>query len=850
MKHKFLFFMFSFSFLLSSVLSGPNISERDADTPNYSVEKIDSDKKNTTSKSTSLEETSSKNDEVTKTSQESIKTNNEKDESSLTKANRSSVENNDSNNLENNNWGTCSYTFNESNGILEIGPGTLGTLSESPWNTLKISGKEIKKIDLVGKVYAPEYSFGLFSSTNPENQLVNMQEITGNLDISKTNNIYGMFYECHSLVTIDLGISSWDTSKIVYMRNLFAGCYSLKNLDISHWNTSNVETMVDMFLNCKSLKTVDVGSWDTSKVQEMESMFEGCTALSSLNFNNWNTSHVRDGKFKDMFKNCTSISSIQLGKNSTFHIDANLPKGMWIGENSKQGYSSSQDFLSNYDGTKPDIYNRMDSQYWGTSPYFFDKLSGELTLFSGTLGTSNESPWNNKKISSKDVKKIILSGSVSAPSDSQFLFSSGEENKLSNLTEIVGTLDVSQVKNMDEMFVDCYNLTNMDCSNWDTNQVISMYGLFMNCKSLKSINLGSKFKIKSDLMLPDNKWIGSNNYLRYESSVDFINNYDGSHPDTYIWQNLAQLEVKFIKADDMVIGTNDQISWVITNIKQNEQGRTAKSITGEFKTKEDMAFDSEINVEKKNSAGAIIEQFDIPLEYEGAIDGESTYSYTLPDLECSFQYKLTLSGKPWNNTTVSSYPTFKVNTNYDKNIFIDQTGKDISLLDATEAATNRKIVDGILGFKEVPKALEFSLEKLSFDLNEKLIPRKEKKWKIKIIDFRGTKPQSIKDNTITRKDWDLLATIQLFKDSNGKNIPLSSLGISYVDNNGMSHELSDTETLISSHKVNGETPEKNNTNIIQWNEDKGLLGCVHNRNDLRTNESYNTEINFELRSAP
>ena len=47
------------------------------------------------------------------------------------------------------------------------------------------------------------------------------------------------------------------------------------------------------------------------------------------------------------------------------------------------------------------------------------------------------------------------------------------------------------------MFNNCYNLTNLDLSNFITKNVTDMSGLFNNCKNLVNLNI-SGFKIKKD----------------------------------------------------------------------------------------------------------------------------------------------------------------------------------------------------------------------------------------------------------------------------------------------------------------------------------------------------------------
>ena len=61
---------------------------------------------------------------------------------------------------------------------------------------------------------------------------------------------------------------------------MFAGCQSLTNLDLSNFDTSNVITMSSMFAGCKNLKTIYTGDgWNTSKVKRSKEMFANCPNL-------------------------------------------------------------------------------------------------------------------------------------------------------------------------------------------------------------------------------------------------------------------------------------------------------------------------------------------------------------------------------------------------------------------------------------------------------------------------------------------------------------------------------------------------------------------------------------------
>lgn len=121
---------------------------------------------------------------------------------------------------------------------------------------------------------------------------------------------YGGGFLIGSLKSID--ISSFNTSNVTNMSNMFKQCSSLTVLDVSALNTSNVTNMSDMFSNCASLKSLDLSTFDTNKVKDMSFMFFW-SALTSLNLSSFDTSNVTN--MNSMFQMCNSLTTLTLGSN-------------------------------------------------------------------------------------------------------------------------------------------------------------------------------------------------------------------------------------------------------------------------------------------------------------------------------------------------------------------------------------------------------------------------------------------------------------------------------------------------------------------------------------------------------
>ncbi|EME8125203.1 BspA family leucine-rich repeat surface protein, partial [Enterococcus faecium] len=345
----------------------------------------------------------------------------------------------------------------------------------------------------------------------------------------------------------------------------------------------------------------------------------------------------------------------------------------------------------------------------------------------------------------------------------------------------LGHFDTSNVTNMGMMFGYCSSLQSLDLSSFDTSKAIT-YTMFMSCDNLRSIKLGSNFKFGDSTSFddyPTHKWVGINTHVRYGSGADLADQYDGTQPDTYVWDISSQLGVTIENQDSMTVGQEDSLVWTIKHTSGSSKGRTAKSIQGKVMTTETFDFAPELLVEEQDTLGNYVGTLTIPLTDEGITNDEHTYSYSLPDLTYGNQYKVTLKGTPWNNTTVSTAPTFQYELNYDANL--ELVNGEMVLPDSRSATSNRVVENGGLSFKDVPQELRFTSTKLSTDLNEQLIAREEKDWGIGITDFRGTKAKSTTDPDVVRKDWELVATVAPFKDSSNQEIGLDALGVTYVD---------------------------------------------------------------------
>jgi bacterial surface protein 26-residue repeat/bacterial surface protein 26-residue repeat/bacterial surface protein 26-residue repeat/bacterial surface protein 26-residue repeat/bacterial surface protein 26-residue repeat/bacterial surface protein 26-residue repeat/bacterial surface protein 26-residue repeat len=132
-------------------------------------------------------------------------------------------------------------------------------------------------------------------------------------DTSAVENMYDMFSNTHNLISLDL--SSFDTQNVTVMKDMFYNTYKLKTINLSSFDTRNVADMRGMFKDSRTLEALDLSNFDTSKATSMTEMFSGASSLTSLNISNFNTSNVTD--MASMFAKTTNLKNLNLASFNT-----------------------------------------------------------------------------------------------------------------------------------------------------------------------------------------------------------------------------------------------------------------------------------------------------------------------------------------------------------------------------------------------------------------------------------------------------------------------------------------------------------------------------------------------------
>ncbi len=318
-------------------------------------------------------------------------------------------------------------------------------------------------IQASGKIYANEDSSYLFYRAWRVTSIEGLE----NLDTSDVTNMSYMFGGCSALTAIDL--SHMNTKNVTNMSSMFAST-NLETIDVSSFDTSSLIRLHQMFSNNPKLTRIDLSTFKTDNVTDMSALFWNDTSLNYVNFNNINTSKVTT--LYALFDNCTSLVNVDLSNFDTTNV---------------------MSLQSMFNNCKSLMTVDLSNFYTPNLMY----MSG---IFNGCtkLESVNISHFNTAKVQSiqnifsncENLKELDLTNfDTSSVTDMGQAFYKCKAIRSINLS----SFDVSKVTNMSYMFEGCNNLAELDLSSFHTSPVDNLQGMFQNCYGLKKVDI-SNFK--------------------------------------------------------------------------------------------------------------------------------------------------------------------------------------------------------------------------------------------------------------------------------------------------------------------------------------------------------------------
>ena len=286
------------------------------------------------------------------------------------------------------------------------------------------------------------------------------------INTSNVTNMSSMFVNCSSLNNLNL--SNFDTSNVTTMNGMFNGCAGLNSLNLSNFNTEKVTDMNNLFYGCSGLKTLDISSFDTAKVTDMNGMFYNCSSLLELNVDHFVTNEVTNMGF--MFNRCSTISTLNLENFITTNV-TNMKQMFGYCENLQQLDLSNID-TTNVTDMESLFYNCKKIEQLNLSNFSTENVRTMAKMFNNctNIKNINMTNWNTANVT--DMNNMF--------------------NNCKSLTLIeLSHFNTENVTDMSGMFLNCAGLFNLDISNFVTDKLTNIDNMFESCINLNEINLNN-----------------------------------------------------------------------------------------------------------------------------------------------------------------------------------------------------------------------------------------------------------------------------------------------------------------------------------------------------------------------
>ena len=355
-------------------------------------------------------------------------------------------------------------------------------------------------------------------------------------DVSKVVNFNSTFRGMTSLTSLDL--SNWETSSATDMFGMFLGDTDLVELKVNKFDTSNVTDMRYMFQNLNVISNLDVSSFVIDSATELEGLFDGMLKITNLDISNMVFKSESNNIY--MFRNMPLTAKVKVKDcNVARWIDENLIEGSDFptGWSSKNYYTANESYCVLKNAYMINLYGSSISTIEAkVKTVTFEKLT--LAEINNALTeATNNSLWNEdlsdanfigEKVygyatinasdsSLYDIHIVSTAQEIYFPGDSSWMFS-GFKNSLTsvdfkdmvdtslvyNLSALfngcsaletvngIANFNTENVEHIDWIFQNCSKLKSLDLSGWNiTNKVTTMWGIFVGCKELAELKLGT-----------------------------------------------------------------------------------------------------------------------------------------------------------------------------------------------------------------------------------------------------------------------------------------------------------------------------------------------------------------------
>ena len=300
------------------------------------------------------------------------------------------------------------------------------------------------------------------------------------LYVGSLSTIYGNFdssnlFSYLSKVT-NINLSNFNTSNVVYMKQMFDFCINLESIDVTNFDISKVTSMMGMFRACKKLRTLDLSTWKCNgnyiNATKMFGNFninidEACINLETIIFPTEKNS-LYFSNINHMFATCEKINNLDLR-----------------GFNTDEVVYFNHVFYGCLSLTNLDISSWNTSNAWNFAGMFQYCTSLE-SIDVSHFDTHNVRTMHTLFHACYKLKSLDLNFDTSNVTDMSYMFGHMREITYLNISK----LNTEKVTNMKSMFGNIFVLNELDISNLNVSNVENIDSLFVN-SNIKKIYLDS-----------------------------------------------------------------------------------------------------------------------------------------------------------------------------------------------------------------------------------------------------------------------------------------------------------------------------------------------------------------------
>ena len=345
-----------------------------------------------------------------------------------------------------------------------------GDMSYAFYNLRGVEEIVFNNFNLTNLTTNMTFIFGYCSSLQTLN-------LTG-LDTSNVSNMSYMFWYCSGLTNLIIPI---DTTSATTMQSMFGNCSSLTSLDVSTFNTSLVTNMggthgvvttgngytdYGMFGGCSSLTSLNLSNFNTSNVTTMKFMFAYCNALETINLSGFNMSKVTD--IEGMFAHCESITDESIATIKDWDVSSVIDMGSdtWLASGL---FGDCQSLTT------------IDLSGWDTGSV--TNMGGMFSSCSNLINIVLGENWDTSNVT--DMGSMFTG--CSSLTENGIDLSKFNTEKVTIFGEYGSTVAGNGI------FQSCSSFVNVDLTGWSSASLTSVYCMFYQCTSLKSVTFDENF---------------------------------------------------------------------------------------------------------------------------------------------------------------------------------------------------------------------------------------------------------------------------------------------------------------------------------------------------------------------